>query len=607
MREIQVFYHENFKSSYLIVHKNTNVDRLSKYEELSFGDFKLLYSKDIIVHDIKEENHRIIKVGYCLDIRDGNLSDDEIISSLLQSSNLVKDLEYINGRYFIILIIEDDIRIYSDASQLQPLVFNEQTSTLSSHDLLLAYLIEDNGKELSRRSLEVHNEFDFTRYEEIIKFNPSLVLKLDSFIFERIYPRTELSEISAKETFKQMKQYLDQMILWLSNQRREKFLSITSGIDSRVSAALTNTLKNEIEYFTYFVPSNYIPSKAAKLIYNIDEDVTRSMKENLNWNHSIVKLTDFKIPKEELKEFKRFYNSKHGYRLIKYYRYHKKYHKALHIKSTVFGIGKADFSKNLDNQEDTLDFYQSCIHGLGKNFIDYYDVNDEAKKYFKRNLVKEGVTKGRHFYDLYHLDSRMGNWHSSLTLETDPETDEFIFMNSRRLIDYIQQPSILEKRNFELYKIIINHYWPVLLHFGINSKKNLYEKKVQRYFPKSFKDVNIFINKMQMTKLSDCEIEIRPVTSQINAKDIFNVSLENTNESSKSIVISSLYKNEAGRGKIKVIIRRGNEYVDYDILDLNDGVEFSLYNEVLSIIVVYDRSYIKPTWSRAGKLLIAIK
>ncbi len=602
-----MLYHEKFESSYLIVHESINVDNLREYNELRFGEYKLLYSDDLSVHDIREGEHRIIKVGYCLDIRAGAFSDEDNIRTLIHSDDLVEELEYINGRYFIISIKEEGIKIYSDASQLQPLVFNAMTKTLSSHDLLLSYVLEDNGKKLTRRPLEVHNEYDFTRFEEIQKFNPSLALELKSFSFERIYPRKELVEVSAKETFNQMKEYLDQMILWLSKQKKERFLSITSGIDSRVSAALTNSLKNEIEYFTYFVPSNYIPSKTARLIYNIDEDVTRSMKNNLNWNHSIVELTDFKIPKDELNQFKRFYNSKHGYRLIKYYRYQKKYYKALHIKSTVFGLGKADFSRKLDKHEDTLEFYQKCIHGLGEDFTKYYDIHDETKNYFNRNLIEEGVTKGRHFYDLYHLDSRMGNWHSSLTLETDPETDEFIFMNARKLIDYIQQPSISERRNFELYKMIINDYWPVLLHFGINSKKNLYERSMENDSIKRLNGVRVSKNKMQITDRSESVMEIKPETVKIDANDIFNLSLENMDKDTKRIEIKSLYRNEAGRGKIKVIIRNGNKNIDYDILDLNEGIDINLSKEVLSVIIMYDRSYSNATWPKAGTLLISIK
>src|SRR5699024_3120271 len=88
---------------------------------------------------------------------------------------------------------------------------------------------------------------------------------------------------------------------------------------------------------------------------------------------------------------------------------------ALHIKSTVFGMGKADFPEELDNKSDDFKFYKKCIHGLSVAFKKLYNLDEEAPKYFERNLVTEGVTLNRHYFDLFHLESRMGNWHSALT------------------------------------------------------------------------------------------------------------------------------------------------------------------------------------------------
>src|SRR5699024_9535535 len=147
---------------------------------------------------------------------------------------------------------------------------------------------------------------------------------------------------------------------------------------------------------------------------------------------------------------------------------HRNFKNVLHIKSTVFGMGKADYPDELNEKADSLSFYKECIHGLSLAFNKLYNLNEESSKYFERNLVTEGVTLNRHYFDLFHLESRMGNWHSALTLESDPETEEFIFTNSRKMIDFIQQPKLEERKEFTLYKRIIDHYWPLLLHFGIN-------------------------------------------------------------------------------------------------------------------------------------------
>src|SRR5699024_7610788 len=134
---------------------------------------------------------------------------------------------------------------------------------------------------------------------------------------------------------------------------------------------------------------------------------------------------------------------------------------------------KGDFPTSLDAKSSDLDFYKRCIHGISKDFEKHYNLEEEVEKYFDRNLIEKGVTKGRHYFDLFHLESRMGNWHSALTLETDPETEEFIFTNSRKIIDLIQQPFLGERKEFVLYKMIIDNYWQLLLHFGINKYNDI--------------------------------------------------------------------------------------------------------------------------------------
>src|SRR5699024_3155301 len=274
---------------------------------------------------------------------------------------------------------------------------------------------------------------------------------------------------------KEMKPYLDQEILWLKNQPNEKFLTITGGIDSRLSAALTTSFSDQIEYLTYYTPAKKLATQMARLIHLTDRKIAEQLKNNLKWNHSIINIFDYQPNSQEYNYYNELFNSRHAFGLINYYRNEKKYNHAIHVKSTVYGLGKADFDNDLDEKEDTYSFYHRCIHGIGKEFTKNYDLKSEVNGYFKRNLINEGVTKNRHYFDLFHLESRMGNWHSVITLETDPEVDEFIFVNARKLIDLIQQPIVEDRRKFNLYKTLINRYWPVLLHFGINIQKNMFE------------------------------------------------------------------------------------------------------------------------------------
>lgn len=598
-----MFYNKfEYPHSFIISKDNIVVDNLSKFNKTEIYDFSVYSSETQDVTTLDKGNVKYVLIGYALDIRDGIKSNLNILEMLHKSSKVIEDLEYISGRYIYIKAVSKEMYIYSDASQLQPLVFNKEAEILSSHDNLLAEVLKDNNFKVTRRPFEVHNEFDFTRYEEIQKFNPSMRLRTADFSYRRIYPRVSLKTASIETIYPTISKYFDEMIKWLQNNNQIKFLTVTGGIDSRVSAALSKDVDN-IEYLTYTVPIKSIKSDLARSIYKVDTKITNEMKDNLKWNHSIIDFSKIPLSTEELNFYETFYNSKHGYKLDKYYRENKKYEKALHIKSTVFGMGKGDFPTSLDIKSSSIDFYKRCIHGISKDFETVYNLDEEIEKYFDRNLVEKGVTKGRHYFDLFHLESRMGNWHSALTLETDPETEEFIFTNSRKIIDLIQLPTLAERRNFSLYKEIIKNYWPVLLFFGINEEANLFEQ-TQDLLQTSFKEFSIYRNRNLLVRSKNEGIEIIPKHTHISLKHNYNFIIENLSEESKVISIKSDYYKEEARGLIKILIRSNGKFLEYDILDLNQGINIEINDNSVSVNILYNKEYNSDSWKKAGKLLI---
>src|SRR5699024_4860668 len=236
----------------------------------------------------------------------------------------------------------------------------------------------------------------------------------------------------------------------------------------------------------------------------------------------------------------------------------------------------------------------------------------EIQNYFERNQVTEGVSKGRHYFDLFHLESRMWNWHSTLTLETDQETDEFIYMNTRRLIDLMQQPEIDERRDFVLYKTIINEFWPILLHFGINSKLNLYEKSIgtgdaDGAVISHQNGVKILPNNgMKVKKVGENIYHVRPGTGNTRLEDINNFTIESIDDQKRKISIKSLYKNPKGKGLIRVILRMPKRYEEYDIISLNKPVKLDLESSSCSVMILYNSTFKNASWRDAGLLEIVI-
>lgn len=597
----------DFKSSYLITPLNCNMF-LEDYKVVSISDINLYFDSntEVSIHHLKDKE--IILIGYCFDIRDGFKRQENILADLMNSKNIYKELEYINGRYNILYSDGDNHYIYSDASQLRPLVYHEESKSLASHDSLLAFVLTHLGYTINKITEHKRTELDFTRYNNIYKFNPSLYLEYKNFDFFRIYPKIQLESVSPEDAFNELKKYLDESIKYLESLDNEIFVTITGGIDSRVSASLTRDFSNKIEYLTYTKPKSKLSSSMAKVIYRADKEITEDMKSYLGWNHSIINLSKytFSDSKEKNINSSTIFNSIHSYSLANYYKYIKKYKKAVHIKSTLFGLGKADFPKELDTHMDTFDFYKLCIHGIPKNWISQPTYDAIITDYFKRNHIYEGVTKNRHYYDLFHLESRMGNWHSMITLETDPETEEFIFVNARKIIDIIQQPNIDDRRNFKLYKLIINYYWPVLSKFEINKSRkksgNLLNGESIQFNKLTFRNVN----KMNIIK-TDNYISLKPNTQTIKEYDQYSFAIQNNVVNNlRKLKLTSFYAKKSSRDKIKVSIRHGVNISTYDILDLNDGINLEFSKHPITVTIFYTNDYNKISWVGAGRLQVDV-
>jgi len=604
-----IFKSNNYRKGYLLVPNDLKVQNMAGAGQKEIGEYLLYFSNELTVHTKSVGSGTAILAGYAFDIRNPNLAEHEILENLLTIVDVTEELEYINGRYFIIIHNTDGTCLYSDASQLRPLVYHIESKVLASHDAMIQDLLVDHDINLERISGFNHNELDFTRYHDIFKFNPSLSLELNTFEFERVYPRVELKERTSRYTFSEMKEYLDNSIKWLKKNQQYKFLSMTGGVDSRVSAALTRELSDDIEYMTYTKSQKTLKTDLAKLIYSNDEKITKQMQRNLAWNHTIFNLDEFEPDERFIEETEKVLYSNHSYKLANYYRNYRKFDNALHIKSTVFGMGKADFPEELDNKSDDFKFYKKCIHGLSVAFKKLYNLDEEAPKYFERNLVTEGVTLNRHYFDLFHLESRMGNWHSALTLETDPETEEFIFTNSRKMIDLIQQPFLGERKEFVLYKMIIDNYWQLLLHFGINKYHD-----IGLEFLKDVKDKievrnDIFVEynpNESIVERQKSRFYFQPSDEKAFASKNYEFTISNEKKQGK-LGLKSTYSNENGRGRIKITIRGHGVYKEYDVLDMNKEILLDISEDPVLVNITYDRDYKNASWQSAARLYCTFK
>lgn len=597
-----------FDYSYLLINENFEFD-IADSNCIPIGDWKL-YTDDKIDVEIYQGNQsHLILLGYALDTRNSELHVIDILKNLSTVKDIDDSLSYINGRFVLILSNNEGIYIYTDASALLPINYSKDKRIVSSHDVLIKEILNLNGEEVKHINSNLKNSFDFTRYQNIYKFNPSLKLELNTYKFKRHYPNEVIKEMKIEVILEELEGYFNEMINWLKRFENKIILTLTGGFDSRVSMALTRSFNEQIEYITYIHPNLARLSDRAQEIYDTDVFITKNIASNININHTLVNLADYKLKGKQRDEALRVLQTTHSFPLIDYFRNKRQFNKVLHIKSTVFGMGKSDFPLNKNHTSTTKEEMFSFIHGVPKAVKEMNEYNEIIEDYYKRNLIVETVGKGRHFFDIFHLESRMGNWHSNVTQETDPELIDFVFVNTRRIIDLIQSPSIQERKDKVLYKSLIKKYWPALFFISVNEKE--YNIDFERIGLK-----NVYINGLKIYELSNLSLEeknnneilIKPDSENVGPQNQYVFKAKNNTHYSKKIGIKSLFNKETGRNYINVKIMKldNKTFKSIDIVDLFEGYEVILKPfQELMIRVDYNQVFNKLSWQNAGQIIIS--
>src|SRR5699024_2463117 len=143
-----------YPGGYLITPEDIEIS--DENQIMSVGNYKLVYDQHVYVEQYVEEKSSITLVGYCFDIRDGDKNQQDILKSLLKAGDIVEELEYINGRYFMVVNDGPSLMLYSDASQLQPLVYHKESKILASHDHMLSSYLSNLGIKTTKYDNQRH-------------------------------------------------------------------------------------------------------------------------------------------------------------------------------------------------------------------------------------------------------------------------------------------------------------------------------------------------------------------------------------------------------------------------------------------------------------------
>jgi len=463
---------------------NFDVDdwNIGRFHTLNVYHDKLLEFKKSRSGDIE-----IGVLGIIVDPFNNILETEVIIENCILFLSKSEDefWDYVNklsGRFIILVKTSANFFAFQDAAGNRSLYYykkegNNNQILLSSHTELIASIKKTKvcSKVKSFMESEEFKNGDnrylpglVTPFENIYSLTPNTFIELNSKRIERFFPRHALQKNSLSDSVAEELAYLLSNQINLLSRKYKLAVSLTAGLDSRVSLAATREVKNSILYYTYvcgFTGLDFSDKTAS------DAKLAKKISEKLDFNHKIF-THDGKVNEEFIQVFLR--NTSYvstGFRAHIAEILKKNYpENRLHIKSNVSEIGKAHYRNKyafLPEKSDPLVFSKLYgNYGNNRQFLtDVFRQFIDTTKLQKENLFNYDL------YDLLYWEHYIGRWQSLCLQEWDLVQDSYILFNNRYILDKMISLPFKNKSRKDLYKLIINDLWPEASRIDINPHK----------------------------------------------------------------------------------------------------------------------------------------
>ncbi|MFC3420069.1 hypothetical protein ACFOLA_11315 [Salinicoccus hispanicus] len=612
-----------FQSKPFILSKRALVNVQNDFDHVeALSSAHLYYDDKTEVTDSSNHGIRILLIGYILDITDGNRSSSEILTELCQlyqsenKESFYEKLDFLNGRYILIADDGSDTVLFTDATCLRP-VFYWNKEILGSHEVLVREVVEgENNIELSVQKFKMNGFLDYTSTQSVYKMNPNVFYSAVGMQFIRYYPRAQSKVSEVDEIVAKTIDFYQPQVEWLNRNYPLIYQSLTGGYDSKISLAITKPTMNKVQYFTYMIDLENTPDSQFSRIYRKDKDLVDRLVYNLNIddNHTYYYFNEYPLPKDYEKTISRNTSSSHSYVLS--HLTHREFEKnSIHVKSTIYEIAKLPFSANHINAQTDEELLNVIVNWAPKTLRKEPEkLLDMYRSFAERVDMEQVALYGYNLPVMLYWETRMGNWHSNITQETDNVLETFVFVNNRHMLNQFMYLDTQARKNRTYFDKVVSNKWPILNYFIPNRYETLEDRIAmqandgasQTRGSASRARVELTHYGINVRDISNLEvaaqadhIEIRPLQGTKLKDEEITLTLANNDESDKPLVLEGYYNHPS---KNIFIALNGEKF---SINDYHEGKNVTLKaGEEMKISYHYAKNFDRSSWYKAGMLTI---
>lgn len=417
-------------------------------------------------------------LGKVIDPINEEASTSAIISTLLNrlSQGRSKFLDYLDclsGRFIIFVHDDNETFAVGDAGGTKPLIFAENAPILSSHVELIAKSTDHTPRSFAEQVIKSDASAYpglATEYQNIQQLTPNTLLDVENKEIERIFPReplerraitSELVEELANLFTKQFEILVDEYDLGLS---------LSAGVDSRLSFAASHNIRKQIDYYSWIFEGGD----------GIDASTARDLCEYVGVQHNTYRIKE--DPDQGfLESFHKHatdINRKSGRAQNAYNHLQQFPSEKLEIRSNMAEIGRAFYRSKFGGLPNTV-----SASMLAKLYGHVFSPN--IKEAFHEFIERTSFRDLYNYdpYDFFYWEYKMGRWLSQWLIEKDISHENYILFNNREILKILLSVDLKSRRNNKLFLKVIEHLWPECLDIPINPHKHSsswYKKESKR-------------------------------------------------------------------------------------------------------------------------------
>lgn len=461
------------------------------HETIIFNQYYYYFDKDVKKHLFEKDNSFILIHGDYVHVGITNLlNDDELLEDLLINyhndySEFLNTLDFIGGRYTIILGTNDTIFVFPDAAHTRSTYYTLDKNIISSH----VHLINDQIKNRrSNISYAISNALYYTPYDNIRSLIPNHFVNLKSKKYTRFFPRenNKFKYVEEEEKFQLFERFWKEQAQYFFNKYENFVLSLSGGGDSRFTMAMLRDHLEKIQFFTYANNDTFDERNATSKMLSIDNIIVKQILRDINIKHNFFYLDKEKraLTEEENKIVNKNTISKHSAYLIPFFLNNYPQNNLKHFRANLLEIGQARYLRNKLKNSSLKEVGLTFDNKYKKFLKDSDDISLYRKQYneFIEKLNYGTNVYDYHLLDMYNWEMRLSRWHSEILNTHDPVFDTITLYNHRALIDVSLSFSYEKRRDEYMFKELINRNFPILNFYGDNNVLNLYEQNRNEYY-----------------------------------------------------------------------------------------------------------------------------